>query len=36
LQLSAEKLLGSLSYTHLEQLTALDTPLKRAFYEIEE
>jgi predicted nuclease of restriction endonuclease-like (RecB) superfamily len=35
LQLSAEKLLGSLSYTHLEQLTALDTPLKRAFYEIE-
>jgi len=35
LQLSAEKLLGSLSYTHLEQLTALDIPLKRAFYEIE-
>ena len=35
LELSAEKLLSSLSYTHLEQLTALDTPLKRAFYEIE-
>jgi len=35
LQLSAEKLLGSLSYTHLEQLTALEDPLKRAFYEIE-
>jgi hypothetical protein len=35
LELSAEKLLGTLSYSHLEQLTALDTPLKRAFYEIE-
>jgi len=35
LELSAEKLLNTLSYTHLEQLTALDNPLKRAFYEIE-
>ena len=35
LELSAEKLLKSLSYSHLEQLTALDSPLKRAFYEIE-
>lgn len=35
LELSAEELLGSLSYTHLEQLTALEDPLKRAFYEIE-
>lgn len=35
LELSAEKLLSTLSYSHLEQLTALDTPLKRAFYEIE-
>lgn len=35
LELPAEKLLGSLSYSHLEQLTAFDNPLKRAFYEIE-
>lgn len=34
-ELTAEKLLNTLSYTHLEQLTALDNPLKRAFYEIE-
>jgi len=33
--LPAEKLLKSLSYSHLEQLTALNDPLKRAFYEIE-
>lgn len=31
----ANRLLSSLSYTHLEQLVALDDPLKRAFYEIE-
>lgn len=31
----AEKLLNSLSYTHFEQLVALDDPLKRAFYEVE-
>jgi len=30
-----EKLLGALSFTHLEQLIALDDSLKRAFYEIE-
>lgn len=30
-----ETLLGSLSYSHFEQLIALDEPLKRAFYEIE-
>ena len=35
LELPAEKLLKSLSYSHLEQLTALDSTLKRAFYEIE-
>ncbi len=33
--LSGETLLDRLSYTHLELLTALDDPLKRAFYEIE-
>ena len=33
--LPVEKLLRSLSYSHLEQLTALNDPLKRAFYEIE-
>ena len=31
----AEKLLSALSFTHLEQLIAIDDPLKRAFYEIE-
>lgn len=31
----AERLLNSLSYTHLEQLVAIDDPLKRAFYEVE-
>lgn len=35
LETPAEKLINTLSYTHLEQLTALDNPLKRAFYEIE-
>lgn len=30
-----EKLLNSLSYTHLEQLVAIADPLKRTFYEIE-
>ena len=30
-----EDLLNRLSYSHLEQLTALDDPLKRAFYEAE-
>ena len=33
--LPAEKLLNSLSYTHLEQLVAIDDSLKRAFYEVE-
>ena len=31
----ADGLLNSLSYTHLEQLVAIDDPLKRAFYETE-
>jgi len=35
LAVPAEKLLNSLSFTHLEQLIAIDDPLKRAFYEIE-
>ena len=35
LELTAEMLLSKLSYSHLEQLTSLDDPLKRAFYEIE-
>lgn len=30
-----DKLLNSLSYTHLEQLTAIEDPLKRTFYEVE-
>ncbi|MBI5409331.1 MAG: DUF1016 family protein [Nitrospirae bacterium] len=30
-----EPLIQGLSYTHLEQLVAIDDPLKRAFYEIE-
>ena len=30
-----DKLLGTLSFTHLEQLIAIEDPLKRAFYEIE-
>ena len=33
--LPAERLLNSLSYSHFEQLVALDDPLKRAFYEVE-
>ncbi len=33
--LPGNALLESLSYTHLELLTALDDPLKRTFYEIE-
>ena len=33
--LSPERMLNSLSYSHLEQLVALDDPLKRAFYEVE-
>jgi len=35
LELPGEKLLSSLSYTHFEQLLAINDPLKRAFYEIE-
>ena len=35
LALPGEKLLASLSYSHFELLTAIDDPLKRAFYEIE-
>lgn len=35
LAIPVEKLLGALSSTHLEQLIAIDDPLKRAFYEIE-
>ena len=32
---SPEMLLSSLSYCHLERLTAIEDPLKRSFYEIE-
>jgi len=35
LDLPAEKLLSRLSYSHLEQLSSLEDPFKRAFYEIE-
>jgi hypothetical protein len=35
LGIAPEKLLGSLSYSHFEQLSALDDELKRRFYEIE-
>ena len=35
LQLPPEKLINTLSYSHLELLVVLDDPLKRAFYEIE-
>lgn len=35
LAIPSEKLLNALSFTHLEQLLAIDDPLKRAFYEIE-
>jgi len=35
LVMPADKLLNALSYTHFEQLLALEDPLKRAFYEIE-
>lgn len=31
----ADKILSNLSYTHLEQLFAIEDPLKRAFYEME-
>jgi predicted nuclease of restriction endonuclease-like (RecB) superfamily len=34
-EVPGEKLISCLSYTHFEQLLALDDPLKRAFYEIE-
>ena len=34
-ELQGQTILERLSYTHLELLTALDDPLKRAFYEIE-
>jgi hypothetical protein len=34
LKVPAQKLLTRLSYTHLEQLVAIDEPIKRAFYEI--
>lgn len=30
-----QKLIASLSYTHFEQLTAIDDPTKRIFYEVE-
>ena len=35
LQLPPEKLINTLSYSHLELLVVLDDPLRRAFYEIE-
>jgi len=35
LTVTPEKLLSSLSYSHFEQIVALDDSLKRAFYEIE-
>ena len=35
LAVTGQMLLNRLSYTHLELLTPIDTPLKRAFYEIE-
>lgn len=35
LEMPADKLLGRLSYTHLEQLFVLENNLKRTFYEIE-
>ena len=35
LTLSAEKLIETLSYSHFELLAAIDSPQKRAFYEIE-
>lgn len=35
LAMPANKLLNALSFTHFEQLLAIDDPLKRAFYEIE-
>lgn len=34
-QIPGEKLLAKLSYSHLEQLTNVEDPLKRTFYEIE-
>jgi hypothetical protein len=35
LTLSAETLIETLSYSHFELLAAIDSPQKRAFYEIE-
>ncbi|MFO7557006.1 MAG: PDDEXK nuclease domain-containing protein [Desulfobacterales bacterium] len=35
LSITSEKMLSSLSYSHFEQLSALDDDLKRVFYEIE-
>ena len=35
LGISSEDILNRLSYSHLEELTELDDPLKRAFYEVE-
>ena len=35
LSMPPDRLLSSLSYTHLEQLVAIDDSLKRAFYEVE-
>jgi hypothetical protein len=35
LQVPPEKLINTLSYSHLELLIVLDDPLKRVFYEIE-
>ena len=35
LKVPLHKLLTSLSYTHFEQLVAIDEPIKRTFYEIE-
>lgn len=32
---AGDKLLSSLTYTHFEQLVAIENPLKRSFYEIE-
>lgn len=35
LEVPSDKLLNNLSYTHIENLLKIDTPLKRTFYEIE-
>jgi predicted nuclease of restriction endonuclease-like (RecB) superfamily len=34
-KIEPQKLIASLSYTHFEQLIAIDDPTKRAFYEVE-